>query len=144
MVSSVTAHQLFNRARERERFAERRSIAYLNDHARDAARGRFFAKLTKDAGQFLFAVIVYDCCRCEGRLRVHPHVERTVSHQAETALSVLKLSGRHTQIEKHAADAANPELVENTIGVSEICLPHDDSPAKVRQTVGHMPDRIRI
>src|SRR4029077_7199945 len=108
MVSPVTAHQLFNRARERKRFVKRRSFAYFHDHARDAARGRFFAELTKDPGQFLFAVIVYDCSRCEARLRVHPHVERTVSNQTEAALRVFELSGRNTQIKKRAADVASP------------------------------------
>ncbi len=133
-----------NCARERERFAKRRSFAYFHDHARDASRRRFFAQFTKDAGQFLFAVIVDDCRRGEARSRVHPHVERTVSHQTEPALRVFELPGRNTQIKKRASDSANPELVENTICVSEICLPHDDAPAKMRQTLGHVPDCIRI
>ena len=54
------------------------------------------------------------------------------------------MPGRNTQIKKRASDGANPELVENTICVSEICLPHDDPPAKMRQTLGHVPDCIRI
>src|SRR4029079_9141833 len=97
MLSSVTAYELFNRARELERFVKGRSFAYFHDHARNEARSRFFAELTKDAGQFLFAVIVYNCRRCEARMRVHPHVERTVSHQTEAALRVFELSGRNTQ-----------------------------------------------
>src|SRR4029077_19458782 len=144
MLSVVTAHQLFNCAREREGFAKRRSFAYFYDHARDASRRGFLAELTKDAGQFLFAVIVNDCRRCDARLRIHPHVERTVSNQTETALRILELAGRNTQIKKRASDAANPELVENTICVSEICLPHDDPPAKMRQTLGHVLDCSRV
>src|SRR6476659_8970853 len=128
MLSSVPAYQLFNCAREREGFVKRRSFTYFHDRARNASRGRFFAELTKDAGQFLFAVIVNDCRRCEGRLRIHPHVERTVPYQTETALRVFELPGRNAQIKKGASDGANPELVENTICVSEICLPHDDAP----------------
>src|SRR4029078_4552657 len=144
MLSSVTAYQLFNRARELERFGKGRSFAYFLDHARNAARSRFFAELTKDAGQVLFAVIVYNCRRCEARMRGHPPVERTVSHQTEAALRVFELSGRNTQIKKRAANVANPELVEDTIRVSEICLSHDDPPAEMRQTIGHVTHRVRI
>src|SRR6476659_2119664 len=109
MLSSVPAYQLFNCAREREGFVKRRSFTYFHDRARNASRGRFFTELTKDAGQFLFAIIVHDCRRCEARLRVHSHVERTVSHQTETALRVFELPGRNTQVKKHACDGANGE-----------------------------------
>jgi hypothetical protein len=54
------------------------------------------------------------------------------------------LSGRHTKIKQRASDAANPNLVEDTVCVSEICLPHDDAPTKMRQTLGHVLDCIRI
>src|SRR4029077_6583098 len=142
MMSSVATHQLFNRAREWERFVKRRSFAYLYDHTRDASRGRFFAQLTKDAGQLFLAVIVNDCRRCEARLWVHPHVERTVSHQTEPALCVFELPGRNTQVKKRACDGANPEFVENAICISEICLTHDDPPAMMRQTLGYLPGCI--
>src|SRR5436190_2110834 len=71
-----------------------------SDH-RDASgplesRSRFFAQLAKQTGQFLFAVIVYDCRGGEARSRVHPHVKRTVSHQTEPALRVFELPGRNT------------------------------------------------
>src|SRR5881394_3773868 len=144
MLSSVAAHQLFNCARERERFAKRRSFAHFHDHARDASRGRFFAQLTKETGQLVFGVIVYDCRGGEARSRVHPHVERTVSNETEPALRVFELPGRNTQIKKRASNGGNPELVENTICVSEICLPHDDAPANMRQTLGHVTECVRI
>jgi hypothetical protein len=54
------------------------------------------------------------------------------------------LPGRNTQIEKCSSDSPNPQLVENTICVSEVCLPYDDASAKMRQTLGHVPDCIRI
>ena len=109
-----------------------------------ASRRRFFAQLTKETGQVFFAIIVDDCRGGEARPRVHPHVQRTVSHETEPALRVFELPGRNTQIKKRASDSANPQLVENTICVSEVCLPHDDAPAKIRQTLGHVPDCIRV
>jgi hypothetical protein len=48
MLSSVAAHEFLDCARERERFAKRRSFAHFHDHARDASRRRFFAQLTKE------------------------------------------------------------------------------------------------
>src|SRR5205814_9191621 len=87
---------------------------------------------------------VYDCRGGEARSRVHPHVERTVSHQTEPALRVSELPGRNTQIKKRASNGGNPELVENTICVSEICLPHDDAAANMRQTLGHVTDCLMI
>src|SRR6476620_7572273 len=102
MMSSVTAHQLFTRARKRERFVKRRSFADLHDHARDASRGWFFAELTKDPGQLFLAVIVNDRRRCETRLWVHPHIERSVSHQTDPALCVFAFPGLNTQVKKRA------------------------------------------
>src|SRR5262249_30424279 len=95
MLSSVTAHQLFNCARERECFAKRRSFAHFYDHARDPPRGRFFAQFTEEACQFFFAVFVYNCRRGEARSWVNSHIERPVSIETEPALCVFELSGRN-------------------------------------------------
>src|SRR5262245_13594303 len=127
-----------------ERFTKRRRSAHFDEHGRYASCGRFFAQFTKESGQILFAVVVYDCCRGEARSRIHSHVEWAISHQTEPALRVFELAGRNPEIKKRASDGANPELVQNTIGVSKIRLPDDDAPAKVRQMLGHVPDRIRI
>src|SRR5262249_52376459 len=42
------------------------------------------------------------------------------------------------------SDRTNAEFVQNAICVSEIRLPHDDTAAKMRQTLGYMPDCVRI
>src|SRR5436190_22705405 len=126
MLSSVTTYQLFNGSRELECFAKRGSFADLHNHARDTSRGRLFSELTKDASQILCAVVVHDRRRCETRLRIHPHVERAISHQTETALRVFELPGRNTQIKKRPSDGANPESVQDKVCVPQIGLPHDD------------------
>src|SRR5215472_14898740 len=144
MLSSMAAYQLFDCARQRQRFAKWRSLAHFHDHACDPARGRFFAQFTEKAGQFFFAVFVCNCRRGEACSRVHAHVERTIAHETEPTLRVLELPGRNTQIKKRAADATNPELVENTIRVPEISLPHNDASAKVREMLAHVPDCIRV
>src|SRR5262249_41369150 len=144
MLSAVATNEFFNCTRKRDCFAKRRGFAHSHDHGRDASCSRFFAQLTKQPVQILFAVIVYDCRGGEARSRGHPHVEWTVSHQTEPALRVFELPGRNTQIKKRAADCANSQLVENAICMSEIRLPYDDAPAKMRQMLGHVPDCIRI
>ena len=55
-----------------------------------------------------------------------------------------QVPGRNTQVKKRACDGANSEFVENAICISEICLTHDDPPAMMRQTLGHLPDCIRV
>src|SRR5439155_4687468 len=97
-----------------------------------------------EARQFFFAVLVYDARGGEARSRVHAHVERTVSHETETALRIFELSRRNTQIEKHTAYAANTKLVENAIRIAEICLLHEDAPAEMREMLVHMLNCIRI
>src|SRR5438477_13150863 len=109
MLSSVASHEFLDCARERERFAKRRSLAHFHDHACDASRRRFFAQLTKEAGQVLFAIIVDDCRGREAPPPVHPHVQRTVSHETEPPPPAFALPCRNTQIKKGAADAANPQ-----------------------------------
>src|SRR5262249_37828735 len=144
MLSPVAADQLFNCARQRQRLAKWRTLTHFHDHARDPARGRFFAQFTEKPGQFFFIVFVYDRGGGEASSLIHAHVERTVPNETKTALRIFELTGRNTQIKKRATNAANPEFVENTIRVPEICLPHDNAPAQMRRTPGHMPDCIRI
>src|SRR5213596_3269505 len=60
MMTTVSADQLFDGACQRQSFAKRRSPAHLHDQARDPARGRFLTEFTKQASQFLFAVLIYN------------------------------------------------------------------------------------
>src|SRR2546430_5732219 len=66
MLSSVASHEFLYCARERERFAKRRSLAHFHDHACDASRRRFFAQLTKEAGQSFFSFIIFAYSRRGG------------------------------------------------------------------------------
>jgi hypothetical protein len=77
-------------------------------------------------------------------LRIHAHVEGTVSHEAETARRILELARRNTKIKERAVYGANAKLVKDTGCVPEIRLPHDDAAAKTRESLAHMLDRIRI
>ena len=56
----------------------------------------------------------------EVRSRIHAHVERPVSNETETALSIFELAGRNTQIKKRASNSANPKLVEEITGCDPI------------------------
>src|SRR5213596_2791791 len=77
MMTTVSADQLFDGACQRQSFAKRRSPAHLHDQARDPARGRFLTEFTKQASQFLFAVLIYNLTSSQLGSRVHAHVERT-------------------------------------------------------------------
>src|SRR5438094_9386414 len=102
MLPTVSSHQSFDCERERQSFAKRRSLPHLDDQTCNSPRSRFLAEFTKETGQFLFVVMVYDVGSSQARLRVHAHVERTVSHEAKTALRVFELSRRNTQIKERA------------------------------------------
>src|SRR5438128_12187020 len=106
MMTTVSADQLFDGARQRQSFAKRRSPAHLHDQARDPARGRLLTEFTKQASQFLFAVLIYNLTSSQLRSRDHEHVERTSSNEAETAARILVLAARNTQIKEHADDRA--------------------------------------
>src|SRR5438876_10635309 len=104
MMTTVSADQLFDGACQRQSFAKRRSPAHLHDQARDPARGRFLTEFTKQASQFLFAVLIYNLTSSQLGSRVHAHVERTISNEAKTAMRILELAGRNTKIKECASD----------------------------------------
>src|ERR1022692_3935373 len=113
MTTSVATNDFFNRTRERQRFTKRRRLARLHDYARDPARSRLLAQVAEQLCELFLAVIVNDV-RSLGRLVpwIHPHIERTVAHHAETALGIFELARRHAKIDERAADRGNPEFVE--------------------------------
>src|SRR5436189_6427892 len=131
MVTPMTPDQLFDCPRQRQSFAKRRSPAHLHDQARDPARGRFLTEFTKQASQFLFAVLIYNLTSSQLGSRVHAHVERTISNQAETAMRISELAGRTTKINERAADGTEAKLVENAGCMPEIRLPHDEAAAEM-------------
>src|SRR5438046_6930400 len=114
MMTSMPPDQLFDRPRQRERFAKGRGPAHLHNQARDPARGRFLPEFTKQASQFLFAVLVYNLGSSQPGPRIHAHVERTVSNEAETALSIFELAGRNTKEKMLSAVSASFETVRST------------------------------
>jgi hypothetical protein len=65
-------------------------------------------------------------------------------HEAETALSIFELARRNTKVKERAADGAEAKLIENTIRVPEIRLPHNEAPAEMRQSLAHVLDCIGI
>src|ERR1039457_6383062 len=109
MTTSVATNDFFNRTRERQRFTKRRRLARLHDYARDPARSRLLAQVAEQLCELFLAVIVNDV-RSRGRLVpwIHPHIERTVAHHAETALGIFELARRHAKIDERAADRGNP------------------------------------
>src|SRR5215831_1725593 len=113
MMSAVPADQFFDRACQRQSFAKRRSLSHLYNQACDAARCRFLSQFAKQPRQLFLAVFVYDRRSSQLGLRVHAHIEGTISHEAEPALSIFELPGRDTKIKKRAADRANSKLIEN-------------------------------
>src|SRR5262249_22128760 len=143
-MTAVTAHQLFDRARQRQSLAKRHSLSHLYNQTRDATRCRLLSQLTKQPRQLFLAVFVYD--RGSGQLgsRIHAHIEWTVSHEAEPALRIFELPGRDTKIKKRAADCANAKLIENTERAPKIRLSHSEVVAEACQLFTDVLDGVRI
>src|SRR5262249_11362793 len=76
--------------------------------------------------------------------QIHAHVQRTVSNETEAALCIFELTGRDAQVKERAADLTHAELLEDTIRMPEISLPHDDAPAKMPETLTCVPDGIGV
>src|SRR2546423_14452089 len=122
----MPANNLLNRPCQRECFMKWRGLAQLRNCTGDATRGRFFTEIAKKSGQLFFAVTVDDRTRGFLEAWVHPHVERTVSHQTETALGIFELTRRNTKIENRSPKFTDLQLIEHTIGVAKICLPQSN------------------
>ena len=144
MAPTVAADDFLDRLGEGERFAKGRFLAQLHDLARDPARRRLFAELAKNARQLFFRVAVDHFGGRQFPARIHPHVERAVAHQAETAIGIFELARGNAEIEKRAADLRNPKLVEDAGGLAKIGPPQSHAAAKVRQASGRKLKRVRI
>src|SRR5204862_3812726 len=90
------------------------------------------------------AIFVYDRCCGQLRSRSHAHIERTVSHEAESALGVFQLPGRNTNIKKRTPDRSNSQLIEKTQRAPEIRLSDREPFAEARQLLRYISDRVRI
>src|SRR5437868_15527378 len=103
----MPANNFLDRPCQRECLTKWRGLAQLHNRTGDATRGGFFAEIAKKSGQLFFAVTVDD--RTRGFLAAcdHPHVERTVSHQTETAFGIFEVSGRNTESENRSANYIN-------------------------------------
>src|SRR5882762_1752118 len=144
MMTAVTADQFFDRARQRQSFAKRYSFSHLYNQACDTTRCRLLSQFAKQPRQLFLAVFVYD--RGSGQLgsRIHAHIERTVSHEAESPLGVFELPRRDTNIEKRAADRANSKLIEEAECAPKVCLSHGKAFAEARQLLADVSDRVGI
>src|SRR5204863_4028070 len=144
MMTAVTADQFFERARQRQSFAKRYSFSHLYNQACNTTRCRLLSQFAKQPRQLFLAVFVYD--RGSGQLtsRIHAHIEWTISHEAEPALSVFELPGRDTNIKKRAPNCANSKLIEEAECASEIRLSHGKASAEACQSLTDVLDRVGI
>src|SRR6266581_5171094 len=144
MTPTVPTDDFFDGAGERDGFAERGCLPHFNNQARDTTRSRLLPEFAKQAGQLFCAVFVNNSGSGELIPWIHPHIERAITRQAETALRIFELPGGDAQIEERTTDHADPKLVENFVHVAKIRLPHGDALAELCQLLGHMLDRIGI
>ena len=71
-----------------------------HDELCDPASPTLFAVLPQDPLDLRDVVIVDDLRRGQSRAWIHPHVERPVAAEAETALRVVDLGARETKVEE--------------------------------------------
>ena len=113
MAPAVASDDFLDRLGEAERFAKGRFFAQLDDLAGDPARGRLFAELAENSRQLFFRIAVDDFRGGQFPARIHPHVERAVAHETETAIGIFQLARGNAEIEQGAADLRDSELVED-------------------------------
>ncbi|MNQ70183.1 hypothetical protein D3C85_848140 [compost metagenome] len=68
---------------------------------------------------------------------VHPHIQRTVSHEREAAFRIVDLRRRNTQIQHHAIDLADAELLQFFRHGGKAAMNDRDPGIRRRQRVGH-------
>ena len=76
---------------------------------------------------------VDEIASANGFILVHPHVERTVELEAETAIRIVECETRHSQIGENRTDVTDPEIVENRVERGEIGMAERYAIAKTRQ-----------
>src|SRR6266487_312937 len=144
MTPPMAPDDFFDRASERKRLPEGRFLALFHNQTRDASRGRFLPKIAKQTSQLFLAVFVDDALCGRLILRIHPHIERPISHNAETALRIFELPRRHAEIEKRAPDCRDPKLLENFVDMAKIHPPKADSSSEPGQSIGRVLNRLGI
>src|SRR3954471_13684112 len=144
MFAAVPPYDLLHRAGELRGLTKRGGLALLDQLTGDAARGRFFAEIAEKPDQLFFAVGVNDVGGRRLAPRVHPHIERAVALNAETALAIFELARRDTEIEQRTANRGDAQLIEDFSRFAEIALPKRHAPAEFRKPLGRVTDGIGV
>jgi hypothetical protein len=98
--------------------------APLRDEARDPRRPPFFAEAPDQVRQLAFGELVDQLRRGHRVVGVHPHVERALAAEAESAGGIVELDGRDAKVEEHGVDPLEPMGAGDVVEVAEVA-PND-------------------
>jgi hypothetical protein len=81
-----------------------------DDRARDPARRGFLAVGVQNLREFAFLQARKEIVCGHAAARIHPHVQRTVDLEGETALGLIELHRGDAEIKEHAVDPPDTEF----------------------------------
>jgi hypothetical protein len=117
-------------------------LAANNNRMRDRAAGRLFTVAEKQVRQFCLVARGEEIgCRPSQR-RVKPHVERTVSLEAEAPAAIGQLIGRKPKVEQHAVDPLDAELIQDFRQLGIAGLFQDAT--RIVQDLGRLGEHHRV
>jgi hypothetical protein len=76
--------------------------------------------------------------------RVHPHVQRRLGAEAESALRRVQLVAGEPEVEEHAVHLAEPRLAGEGVDVGKVRLQEDRARVEPRQRLGNPDDGLGI
>ena len=101
--------------------------AARDDGFGDRAGPPLLAELADDLGKLLLGQCVDDI-GCGRALPAHAHIERSLFHEGETALSLVELHRRDAKIEHDAGDGADRLMCRDVLHFAEARVDRDQSP----------------
>ena len=123
---------------------DRRPPPRVDDGARDAARKPLFAVLKNRVGELAFTRPGHQIGGGVAAAPVHPHVERLVALEAESAARRVELHRRHAEIGERAVDDGNAEAIEHGVEGTEVGVHEIDPFAPRRQRLARAVERVEI
>src|SRR5512139_2415777 len=110
----------------------------------NSCRPSLLAKIPDNLCQFLLRKMVYQIGGSFTRGVIHAHVQGSILLKTESARTLVKLEGRHTEIHQKAIYAGNPQLHKFFGHVRKIAMKKPYSGTIRSKIAGRSLQRIRI
>jgi hypothetical protein len=123
---------------------DRAAAAGFDDRASDPSGIALLAILENQVRELLLADLIEQISGRRPLRLIHPHVERLVATEAETAAFAVELHGRHAEVRKRTVDTGHTTIVENAPKLTVVGMHQLDAIAKSLEPLAGNLQRLGV